>query len=451
MRDLNDLSHTTRPLPGGGEVLILDTGALVEAETQAMLAARYSRSVKGALTLIEDMFDRDVGKFMRENYQAGYGHKSIAELGDTAIFVDGISMLAAKAIQDFPLYRGQESSTRYIDFSKQRFVDPADTGTEILERWRAFHLEGLEVAVADLMQRFPRKDDQDEAVHRKAIKARAFDIMRAFLPAGATTNVAWVGDLRHVNDHLATLRNHPLAEVRGIALSIEEALLEKFPNSFSIKRYEATEKYLEETGAAYAYYDDPECPEFSLEHDGIDRALLTEYEDALRTRPEKTELPFSIRECGTLRFAFTLDFGSFRDLQRHRALITRMPLLTDALGFEEWYLSELPEEFRARAESIIAEQLAAIRGLGLDALETQYYLPMGMKTPIRETGDLRAYVYFAELRATRFVHPTLRVRARQVASTLTSEFANQGLVFHLDPEPDEFDVKRGEHDIVRKA
>ena len=98
MRSLQDLSHVRRRLSGGGEVLVLDTGALVDAETQAMLGARYSRSTKGAPTLIEEMFNRDAGKFMRENYQVGYGHKSIGDLGDTAIFIDGVSMLCAKAI-----------------------------------------------------------------------------------------------------------------------------------------------------------------------------------------------------------------------------------------------------------------------------------------------------------------------------------------------------------------
>jgi hypothetical protein len=30
-------------------------------------------------------------------------------------------MLGAKAIQDSKLYNGQEASTRYVDFSKQKF------------------------------------------------------------------------------------------------------------------------------------------------------------------------------------------------------------------------------------------------------------------------------------------------------------------------------------------
>jgi len=54
------------------------------------------------------------------------------------------------------------------------------------------------------------------------------------------------------------------------------------------------------------------------------------------------------------------------------------------------------------------------------------------------------------LRATRFVHPTLRYRAKQMADTLSELFGPDGLTMHLDLELDRFDIKRGEHDIVLK-
>ena len=38
------------------------------------------------------------------------------------------------------LYSGQEASTRYVDFSNQKFLNPAenDAGKEIMEKLRAF-------------------------------------------------------------------------------------------------------------------------------------------------------------------------------------------------------------------------------------------------------------------------------------------------------------------------
>jgi hypothetical protein len=302
-----------------------------------------------------------------------------------------------------------------------------------------------------LKERFPFNPelDKEEKTWEKAIKARAFDTVRCYLPAGATTNVAWVGDLRHVNDHLATLRNHPLSEVREIALTVEDALMEKFPDSFSKKRYGATETYLAQMGHRHAYFRRTTWPSFDYESDHVDRDFLEHCRDALFMRPPKTELPYMVRQCGVMRFMFTLDFGSFRDVQRHRAEMIPMPLLTADFGFEEWYLNELPAALRKEAAELIAEQVSAIKRLGLPAVQQQYYLPMGMLCPVLMTGDLRAHVYFAELRATRDVHATLRKRAGQVAKALENEFSSYGLVLHLDPQPDRFDSRRGTHDIVR--
>lgn len=457
MRTIQDLSHSIRELPDGGSVVVLDTGALLTPESQAKVAARFSRSILGALPLLEEMFSKGIGQFFETNYKFGYGHKSIAELGDAAVFVHGVSMLCAKAIQDYPLYRGQESSTRYIDFAKQPFANPVKTalGEEVLELWREFYLRGTEELIPELKIRFPQNEGEKDTDYQKAIKARALDIMRAFLPAGCTTNVAWIGDLRSINDHLAVLRNHPLPEVRSVAEAAESALAEKFPNSFSEeKRYPASEKYRRLMGLAHTYLEAEEWPEFELYRNTLDRDLLKKYEVALQTRPIKTELPWSIRECGMLGFEFMLDYGSFRDIQRHRSMVIPMPLLTADLGFEPWYLDELPDRLRAEAEALIQRQLDNYCAIAEpmstleESFQLQYYLPMGMRVPIRLLGDLRGLVYMIELRATRYVHATLVKRERQMGDVLT-ELIPSGIELHMDPEPNRFDVKRGTHDIVK--
>lgn len=448
---IEDLSHQLIELPGGGEVLVLDTGATIGPEPQAMLAALHSRSPGGIRSHLSVLAEKGSDKFMSTFY-VGYGHKSVGDNATTSVFIEGVSMLVAKAIQDFPLYNGQEVSTRYVDFSAQRFIDPiaTDASCALLERLRTFYLEGLEVMLPVLRERFPQNADEDEKVYGKAIKARAFDIMRAFLPAGASTNLAWVGELRQFADRLPVLRHHPLPEVRAVADAAERALLKAFPNSFSDKRYAETEKYQELCGQLYTYYDEPNSPEFALDRDDVRRERLAEYREALAKRPNnKVELPYPIRECGVAEFRFLLDFGSFRDIQRHRPLTIRMPLLTERHGFEPWYLEELPEEFREKAKVLLGDYVRDAAALDAPPEIAQYYLPMGFRTAIRLTGDLRAIVYLVELRATRFVHPTLRKRARQMAEVLSERFGTDGLILHLDTDPDRFDVKRGTHDITR--
>jgi len=391
--------------------------------------------------------EKGADKFMG-TYYVGYGHKSIGDCGTATVFVENISMLASKAIQDWRLYSGQESSTRYIDFAQQPFINPAQTdeGETIQNAWRSFYLKGIKELIPVLKERYPLGEGEKETTYDKAIEARAFDTMRSFLPAGASTNIAWHMNLRQFSDALLLLRHHPLPEVQEVALAVEEALIEHYPNSFSAKRYEETEAY-NTTLMSQHYYSDATCPDFECSRNTLDTTLLKEYKEAIQSRPPKTELPRSIAECGTLQFRFLLDFGSFRDIQRHRAVLQRMPLLTTAHGFHEWYLSELPEDLRSNAEKLIEEQTKNIQALELPSELTQYYIPMGFKVPNRLTGDLHALTYLAELRSTRFVHPTLRERAIQMARFLEKE---AGMVLHLDDEPDRFDVKRGEHDIVKK-
>lgn len=444
-----DLKHATRQLPGGGLVLVLNTGAIIAPEAEAMLQALHSRSAEGIQAHLKVLAERGSEKFMSTFY-VGYNHKSIGDCGTGTIFIEGVSMLVAKAVQDWMLYSGQETSTRYIDFSKQEFKDPFGTTESrmILDRWRSFYVMGQEPVREHLRKQFPRQENEKESVYEKAISARSFDILGAFLPAGASTNLAWHTNLRQAADKLAFLRHHPLEEVRILAEAIDSAVNEVFPSSFGHKRYEATEAYHAwwMKGKNYFFFD--EWPDFKLTANRVDLDLLRTYREALVRRPEKTELPKRIGETGTLQFSFLLDFRSFRDIQRQRAVFQVMPLLTTTFGFEEWYLDELPPDIRAKAVELIDVQRNDIGGR--PHLLAQYYIAMGFKTPNRVTGDLPALVYLAELRAGSTVHPTLQRRARQMAEVMENLFSEYGLKLYIDRSPTRFDVKRGLQDIVLK-
>jgi hypothetical protein len=127
--------------------------------------------------------------------------------------------------------------------------------------------------------------------------------------------------------------------VRNTAEAIH-ATLTFFPKFF---RYELlkTEDYNKFDENDY-YYHNKNCLDFKVVNNSINTNLLPK--EILEKRPPKTELPKYLAEAGTLQFEFLLDFGSFRDLQRHRAVIQRMPLLTNEIGFEKWYINELPDK-----------------------------------------------------------------------------------------------------------
>jgi thymidylate synthase ThyX len=452
MSTLNDLNHIKKHIPGGGVVYALDTGALIDAESEAMIQALHSRSLEGLEGHLSVLADKGPEKFM-SSYYVGYGHKSIGDCGTTTLFIEGVSMPAAKAIQDNKLYNGQEASTRYIDFAKQPFANPllSEEGNAILEDQRAFYVSVKDPVVAYLKELFPPSETdlsskQKEAAYTKAITARGFDITRGFLPAGATTKLAWHSNLRQMRDKLTFLRNHPLEEVRNIGETIEAVMIEKYPSSFQEKRYIETEEYQKLIAENY-YYHDPECDDMYLDN-SVEEDELEDFRKLLDARPNaKTELPQYMNQVGEVVAEFLLDFGSFRDVQRHRAIDQRMPLLTTELGFNDWYLDNLPEAQRQKAVDFLGSIEDRIANLDAPSEVKQYYTPMGFNTSNRIVGHVPAMVYMAELRSTRFVHPTLRRQAIKIGEYLQEEL---NIPVFMDDEPHKFDSKRGEQDIVLK-
>ncbi|HOW60805.1 MAG TPA: FAD-dependent thymidylate synthase [Candidatus Moranbacteria bacterium] len=443
--------HIIKKLSDNGFVLVLNTEAKIDGQAEAMLQALHSRSTGGIKNHLSVLEEKGAENFM-ERFYVGYGHKSIGDCGSATVFVEGISMLAAKAIQDWRLYSGQEASTRYVDFSDQKFLNPAGTkeGEEILENWRKFYLDSQDPVREHLKKQFPKNNDEDQKIYDKAIMARAFDITRSFLPAGATTNVAWRMNFRQFADELMLLRHHPLKEIRDIAEKTEEALRDMYTSSFGQERFANTEDYNKKWMQGKYYYKNDSLRDFTLLYDNVDRKMLSEYKNVLESRPIKTELPMAIAECGMVGYEFLLDFGSFRDLQRHRAIVQRMPLLNLSHGFNEWYLKSLPDNLREKTEEFIKSQEEKIKKLGVSEEGMQYYVAMGYKVPCRLAGDLKALVYLVELRSTRFVHPTLVEQILKMIKSLKELFAKDGLVLHLDEEPNRFDIRRGQQDIVEK-
>ncbi len=448
----NTTTHIIEDLEqDGGFVLVLNNEAKIDAQAEAMLQALHSRSTGGIHHHLKTLKERGAENFM-EQFYVGYGHKSIGDCGSATVFVEGISMLAAKAIQDWRLYSGQEASTRYVDFSEQIFLNPigSDKGEEIMENWRSFYLAAQKPLQEHLKEQFPCEDSENEKIYNKAITARAFDITRAFLPAGASTNVAWRMNFRQFADEMMLLRHHPLAEVQDIAEKTEKALEQMYSSSFGHERFEKTEKYNKEWMQDEYYYTNTNLENFTMLFDCVDRGMLATHKKQMEQRPPKTELPPTIAECGVVGYEFLLDFGSFRDLQRHRAVVQRLPLLTKTHGFEKWYLESLPDKLRKKAQNFIVEQEKKIDELETTEAVKQYYTAMGYRVPCRVIGDLKALVYLVELRSTRFVHPTLVAQMLLMIKSMKELFANEGLMLHQDEEPNRFDVRRGEHDIVMK-
>ena len=360
-------------------------------------------------------------------------------------------MLTAKAIQDWPLYNGQEASTRYMDFSESPFYNPIESkdGNDIQERWRTFYLSAQEPVRDHLREKYPRQEGEDEKTYGRAINARSFDILRSFLPAGAATNLSWHTNLRQAYDHLRWVRLHPDPLISSVGENLLRDLRGKYRNSFNFRDDEGDD-FRRSVLAENHFLMPHEIGEgvsvmANFEQDDIEERDLK----MLKRRPKGVEVPRFIQEVGNIRSEFPLDFGSYRDLQRHRNGIVRMPVLTTLLGFNDWYLDELPGDFRSRADDLLGDQMTAINNLDCHPIVAQNYIAMGFQVPCRVTQGLPGFVYRIELRSGKTIHPSLRRVIHEEISAFRGMFPD--VPIYVDEDPDSWTVRRGKQTIEEKT
>lgn len=438
-------------------------------EDNAMLQALYSRSNKSVLDHIQKLKEVGSGKFMSQFY-LGYGHASIADCGFITIYIEGVSMLAAKAIQDDELYNGQESSSRYIDWSHQHFIHPflsedterSQAADELMNWYRDFYVTQKPVIIEHLKGIYARRPEEKESVYEKAIAAKAFDILRGYLPCGASTNVAWTTSLRKANERLKDLALHPLKEVRDVAKQIHAKAIGLYPNSIGeLPDYETANPYLKAYDHYYSDFYDDEFKGYSVAEGVIEIALGHHgfFDDTRsennpadpKNRPRKARLAkHNPQSQERIVVDGDLDFGSFRDIQRHRANYCGMPIVNAIGGLHYWYYDQLPEESKIVAQRLFDEIDVFINKYVADvnrSLEMQYLLPMGTVAPLTIETSIKQAVYLAELRSGQTVHATLRPVAQAIGTYLEN---NLKIPTTTDFSEDEWNVRRGTQDIVSK-
>src|SRR5919202_3460076 len=108
----------------------------VPPEVQAYALARYSRSSQGMLETIQELSAQKAEQFLNTFYFQ-YGHRSIADLAHLVFGLEQISILAAVAVVDEPVWDSQERSTRYQPFKKTGYFTPPELEGEPRARYQA--------------------------------------------------------------------------------------------------------------------------------------------------------------------------------------------------------------------------------------------------------------------------------------------------------------------------
>lgn len=436
-------------------------------DIQAMMMAKYSRSYASIEDRLPD--SKESEEQHRENlarFYIGYGHKSVGQLGTTTIWLEGVSQLAAKAIENTPLYNGQESSTRYIDFANQPMVSSDKEITYWQEQFRSFYVKAVPLVISKLKNDFPfdlncgeylEKDNLNEEEQKifyeaqrskklitweNTIKARSFDICRGLLPAGCTTNVAFSGTFDNINDHFGEMLFHPCQEMRDIASEVLKGLREKYPYA-SMDTEELTRRNSFVTDDFF-YQDLKEIP--AEPQVCYIKTSLFKYDEKLKERTKFSKINRLNASNTKFYFYGALDFGSFRDLHRHRNGIIGMPVFDVKNGFHDFYIDSLPSDLQTDLRGLIIDYEKWYDGATyLSQFDKQYSTPMGFKVPIQYSCDINQALYILELRSGKTVHQTLRFLIQEWVKCFKNVFEeNSGeITIHADMDLDNFTLRRG--------
>lgn len=278
------------------EGAIYATTSLVPELFAGLLKARYSRTelsakqllwrefvskkenipwgkVEKGLKILDEVFNFQKAQSVAERILLQYGDDSVFELAGAHLFLDRVSMVASKVIEDIRIGLSPlEKSTRYVVFDQKDargdylfFKDPKLMASKykalFLKTTReCFNLYAKAVAIfLDYYQKqipieseeFPDllnnnkltiykkiKDEKSikaaQIAYKAAIRAKACDIARSLLPASTLTNIGEFGNARSYGYLFTKMLSHPLAEMQMIASEGVRELKKILPKFFDV-------------------------------------------------------------------------------------------------------------------------------------------------------------------------------------------------------------------------
>jgi thymidylate synthase ThyX len=432
---------------------------------------------------------RQKARDFHEKWVVGYGHASVAEHAVAHVALENVSIVASKVIEDARLASYTEKSTRYVPFSRAYYTVPELEG----DAGRVFRaaVEGLfDVYKALLpqvteraMETADRGQFKTEGGFRNSCQAQACDALRYLLPAATHTNIGLTANARTLEHMITRMLSHPLLEVRQTGERIKEEATKVIP---TLIKYARPRDYLIETPSIMRsvaaellaagsretaeepvrLVQSPADPEARLaaailyeftqqpyeqvwekvrtlpapEH----QRVITEYLLRRRTYgdPGHGYIDPPLRSLEHLYFTFDilLDYGAYRDIQRHRMATQTTQRLTRAHGYD---VPELLVKcgFRPQFETAMERAGEAFDALSADRPEeAQYVVPLAYRKRVLFTWNLRALHHFISLRSARQGHASYRRIAQQIYAEL--EKAHPFLAKFVRVDLNDYDIAR---------
>jgi thymidylate synthase ThyX len=270
---------------------------LVPELFSALLKARYSRTelsakellwrefvskkthipwktIEKGMEAVDEVFNFKKALGVAERILLQYGDDSVFELGGAHLFLDRISMIATKIVEDARIGLSPlEKSTRYVVFDQKDengdysfFKDPKimesdqkdlylQTCRDLFETYAkavSVFLDYYRKQVPIDKQEFTDLSKEDKPMvlfstltdeksikaarnaYNASIRAKACDVARVLLPAATLTNVGEFGNARAYGYLFTKMLTHPIAEMQMIAQEGVDELKKVLPKFFDI-------------------------------------------------------------------------------------------------------------------------------------------------------------------------------------------------------------------------
>lgn len=397
-----------------------------------------------------------------EKWVLGYGHSSVAEGAVIGLCLEGISILATKMIEDNRLCSFIEKSTRYVSFDNNSFYFDEDLkNSEFYEEIKQLYellfntyIELHEPVLKYIESVVPLTEGINEAAWKRSCAARRFDAVRYLLPTATMTSLGWTVNARQLAHGIKKLLSSPIKEMQELGLLIKQESSKALP---SLLKYTDKSEYIEKTEAEMPEFaktieiENKEIEPVTLidpnenSEDKIIASILYKYKkqplavilEKVKTMSnEEKEKIFDnylkhlgkfdapLRELEHEQFVFDIimDYGSFRDLQRHRICTQTNQLFTTNLGYDippDIKNSGMEEKYRPAMDK--AKELYEKVALKYP-LQAQYLLPLGYKKRFLLTMNLREIYHFVKIRTTPMAHESYRLIAYKIYKIIKEKY-----------------------------
>lgn len=405
----------------------------------------------------------------------GYGDDSIGELGGAHLAVENVSMLAAKSIEDCRIGGSPlEKSTRYIYFDQKVRDEYLFHKEAVLmtSAWRPLYLDTcnmlfdtysrlIPTLTTFMTNKFPKDPEASKTAYTAAIRAKVLDCVRGLLPASTLTNVGLFGNGRFYEGMLHKLQCQNLTEIQEIGRKAYEELDKVLPSFVRRanphhKTHESYAQFQEQMRTEQRAIAKLAPPSERKERDSYVKLVTADPDAVMKVAAallyQDTQRSFEdlIEYCRTLgeedlnrildaaslfrehrrqkspralenasyTFEFLLDFGTYRDLQRHRMITQERQLLTCAHGY--YTPPEITESgLQSEYDSAMETAKRAYDTIANDFIEeAQYVVPMAFRIRWYGTVNLRALQWISELRSQPAGHPSYRWAAQRMAQSI---------------------------------